>query len=122
MKKILMMMLFAIIGVTTISAQSTNKKVYDVVEQMPEYPGGMEALMAYFREQVKYPADAKEKKIQGRVLVKFIVEKDGSVSNVKVVQKAYPSLDAEAMPKWQPGKHEGKAVRVKYNIPIAFHF
>jgi TonB family protein len=99
---------------------------FDVVEQMPEFPGGMEALMKYLQESVKYPKEAFEKGIQGRVLVQFIVEKDGSISEVEVVKKVNEYLDAEAvrvvnaMPKWKPGMQKGKPVRVKFTLPITF--
>ena len=99
---------------------------FDVVEQMPEFPGGMEALMKYLQESVKYPKEAFEKGIQGRVVVQFVIEKDGSISEVKVIKKVNEHLDAEAvrvvnaMPKWKPGKQKGETVRVKYTLPISF--
>ena len=132
MKKLIMMSLMAIFGLTTVSAQKTvvaqkNQQVFDVVEQMPEYPGGPSALIEYLSQNVKYPEDAKQQKIEGRVLATFVVETDGSVSNVEVVKPAFPSLDAEAvrllsaMPKWTPGKQNGKVVRVKFTVPISFN-
>ena len=131
MKKLLLMSLMAMLGLTTVSAQKTvvaqkNQQVFDVVEQMPEYPGGMQALLNYLMENVKYPEDAEKQKIEGRVIAIFVVETDGSISNVEVVKPVFPSLDAEAvrvlsaMPKWTPGKQSGKAVRVKYTVPINF--
>jgi TonB family protein len=99
---------------------------FDVVEQMPEFPGGMEALMKYLQESVKYPKEAFEKGIQGRVVVQFVIEKDGSISEVEVIKKVNEHLDAEAvrvvnaMPKWKPGKQNGETVRVKYTLPISF--
>ena len=131
MKKLLLMSLMAMLGFTTVSAQKTvvaqkNQQVFDVVEQMPEYPGGMQALLNYLMENVKYPEDAEKQKIEGRVIAVFVVETDGSISNVEVVKPVFPSLDAEAvrvlsaMPKWTPGKQSGKAVRVKYTVPINF--
>ena len=131
MKKLLLMTLMAMLGFTTVSAQKTvvaqkNQQVFDVVEQMPEYPGGMQALLNYLMENVKYPEDAEKQKIEGRVIAVFVVETDGSISNVEVVKPVFPSLDAEAvrvlsaMPKWTPGKQSGKAVRVKYTVPINF--
>jgi len=102
------------------------EKPFDVVEQMPEFPGGMEALMKYLQESVKYPKEAFEKGIQGRVVVQFVIEKDGSISEVKVVKKVNEHLDAEAvrvvnaMPKWKPGKQKGETVRVKYTLPVTF--
>ena len=127
-----MMSLMAMFGLSTVSAQKTvvaekNQQVFDVVEQMPEYPGGPSALIEYLSQNVKYPEDAKQQKIEGRVLATFVVETDGSVSNVEVVKPAFPSLDAEAvrllsaMPKWTPGMQSGKVVRVKYTVPINFN-
>ena len=132
MKKLIMMSLMALFGLTTVSAQKTvvaqkEQKVFDIVEQMPEYPGGMEALFKYLSENVKYPEDAKNQKIEGRVLASFIVEVDGSISDVKIAKPVFPSLDAEAvrvlsgMPNWIPGKQGGKAVRTKFTVPIAFN-
>ena len=132
MKKLIMMSLMAMLGFTTVSAQKTvvaqkEQKVFDIVEQMPEYPGGMEALFKYLSENVKYPEDAKNQKIEGRVLASFIVEVDGSISDVKIAKQVFPSLDAEAvrvlsgMPNWIPGKQGGKAVRTKFTVPIAFN-
>lgn len=126
-----MMSLMAMFGLSTVSAQKTvvaekNQQVFDVVEQMPEYPGGPSALIEYLSQNVKYPEDAKQQKIEGRVLATFVVETDGSVSNVEVVKPAFPSLDAEAvrllsaMPKWTPGMQSGKVVRVKFTVPINF--
>lgn len=127
------MSLMAVFCLSTVSAQKTvvskkNQKVFDVVEQMPEFPGGMEALFKYMAENMKYPEDAKKQQVEGRVLVQFIVETDGSVSNTEVLMHVFPSLDAEAvrvisgMPKWIPGKQNGKVVRVKYTIPVSFRF
>ena len=105
---------------------SAKEKVYDVVEQMPEYPGGMSELMKFIGETMKYPEDAEKQQKEGLVLVRFVVEKDGSVNDVEVVKDAWPSLDAEAirvvklLPKWTPGKQNGKVLRVKYTIPFRF--
>ena len=126
------MSLMAVFCLTTVSAQKTvvsqkNDQIFDVVEQMPEYPGGMQALFEFLKENIKYPEDAQKQKVEGRVLAKFVVETDGSISNIEVVKHAFPSLDAEAvrviqaMPKWSPGKQKGQAVRVKYVVPINFN-
>ncbi len=101
-------------------------KVFDVVEQMPEFPGGQGALFEYLSKNIKYPVVAEENGIQGRVIVTFVVERDGSITDVKVVKSVDPSLDKEAqrvvrtMPKWIPGKQNGSAVRVKFTVPVTF--
>ena len=93
---------------------------------MPSFPGGPAALMKYLSENMRYPAVAEENGIQGRVTVQFVVEKDGSVTDVKTMQSVDPALDREAervvksMPKWIPGKQNGSAVRVKYFVPVVF--
>ena len=132
MKVIVLIALMAVFGFTTASAQKTvvsqkNQEVFDIVEQMPEYPGGMQALFEYLSQNIKYPEDAQKQKVEGRVLVTFVVETDGSISNLEVVKHAFPSLDTEAvrvlsgMPKWTPGKQGGKVVRVKFTVPIVFN-
>lgn len=131
MKKFIIMSLMALFGFTTVSAQKTvvakkNQQVFDVVEKMPEYPGGQAALFEYLQKSVKYPADAEKKKVEGRVLVTFVVNTDGSITDIEVVRKTFPSLDAEAvrvisgMPKWKPGEQKGQKVRVKYTVPLTF--
>lgn len=103
-----------------------ENKVFDVVEEMPSFPGGNAALMKYLADNIKYPVVAQENGVQGRVVVSFVVERDGSITDVKVVRSVDPSLDREAtrvvksMPKWNPGKQNGSAVRVKYNVPVSF--
>ena len=93
---------------------------------MPQYPGGIQEMMKFLSENVKYPQAASKAGIQGRVIITFIVEKDGSISSAKVVKSVTEELDAEAlrvvnaMPKWTPGKQKGQPVRVKYTIPISF--
>ena len=110
---------------TTKKADASNK-VYEVVEQMPTFPGGDAALMKYLAENIKYPVSAQKAKEQGRVVVQFIVEKDGAVTSVKTVRSVAPALDAEAvrvikaMPKWTPGRQGGQPVRVNYNVPVSF--
>lgn len=106
--------------------QQVENKVFDVVEQMPSFPGGNGALMAWLSKNISYPAAAAENGIQGRVIVAFVVERDGSVTDVHTVRSVDPSLDREAesvvrrMPRWTPGKQNGQAVRVKYNVPVTF--
>jgi len=101
-------------------------KVFDVVEEMPQFPGGPSALFEYLSKNIKYPVVAEENGVQGRVIVTFVVERDGSITDVKVVKSVDPSLDKEAtrvvksMPHWIPGKQNGSAVRVKYTVPVTF--
>ena len=101
-------------------------KVFDVVEEMPSFPGGQGALMQYLNNNTKYPIVAQENGVQGRVIVSFVVERDGSISDVKVARSVDPSLDREAqrvvksMPRWSPGKQNGSTVRVKYTVPVVF--
>ena len=103
-----------------------SNKVFDVVEEMPSFPGGQGALMAFLSSNIKYPVVAQENGVQGRVIVGFVVERDGSITDVKVMRSVDPSLDREAqrvvksMPKWKPGKQNGSAVRVKYTVPVVF--
>ena len=106
--------------------EEVTNKVFDVVEVMPSYPGGQGALLSYLSTHVKYPVVAQENGVQGRVTVSFVVERDGSITDVHVVRSVDPSLDREAarvvssMPNWQPGKQNGSAVRVKFNVPVQF--
>ena len=108
------------------SPKADDKNVYDVVESMPIFPGGQGGLVSWLSQNIKYPAVAVENGIQGRVTVSFVVEKNGSISNVNVVKSVDPSLDNEAvrvvrsMPRWTPGKQNGQPVRVKYTIPVNF--
>ena len=101
--------------------------VFDVVEEMPQYPGGPQELFKFLSENVQYPAEAEKAGIQGRVILTFVVEKDGSISKPTVVKSVDPLLDAEAvrvisaMPNWKPGKQNGKVVRVKYTVPLSFN-
>ena len=106
--------------------KAANDKVLEKAEVMPEFPGGEQAMMKFVSENVQYPEEAKEKEISGRVLVGFIVEKDGSVNEVKIVRGIGGGCDEEAvrvvkaMPKWKPGKQDGKTVRVSYTMPFFF--
>lgn len=101
-------------------------KVYDVVENMPSYPGGDQAMYEFLVSNMKYPVEAQKAKKEGRVVVSFVVRKDGSITDVSVVRPEDPALDAEAvrvvkaMPKWTPGKQKGVPVNVKFNMPIQF--
>ena len=112
--------------IATEPVRPNPKKVYDVVEQMPSFPGGMKAMMDYLARNIRYPANAKNDLIEGRVILQFIVDKKGRLSDVKVVRSVEPSLDAEAvrvvksMPRWNPGMQNGKAVKVRYTLPVTF--
>ena len=111
----------------TTTIKQEEDEVFQVVEEQPMFPGGMEALMNYLRKDMKYPKEAQDKGIQGRVIVQFVVNKDGSICDAKVVKPVDPLLDAEAlravnaMPKWTPGKQKGEPVRVRFTLPISFH-
>ena len=106
--------------------ETEGNQIFTVVEQQPEFPGGEAALMAYIKKNLKYPAFAAENGIQGRVTLSFTVEKDGSIANIEVMRSPAEELSKEAirvvqsMPKWKPGKQRGKAVRVKYVLPVTF--
>ncbi len=114
------------VEVTEVVQQEVSQKIHEVVEQPPQFPGGQAALLSWLSQNIHYPPVAEENDIYGRVVVSFVVESDGSISNVQVVRGVDPSLDKEAvrvtkaMPKWLPGKQNGQAVRVKYNLPVTF--
>ena len=101
-------------------------KVFDVVEVMPTFPGGQQALFEWLSQNIKYPVVAEENGVQGRVIVTFVVERNGSITDVQVAKSVDPSLDKEAvrvvkaMPHWIPGKQNGSAVRVKFTVPVTF--
>lgn len=103
-----------------------STRVYDVVEQMPSFPGGISGLRTYLNQNIRYPAEAQDNCVQGRVVVSFVVEKDGHISDVTVVRSVDPLLDKEAvrvirnMPRWTPGKQGGELVKVRYNVPVSF--
>ena len=108
------------------SSKSPGSDAFDVVEEMPVYPGGMPAMMDFFYKNMKYPKEAFDAKQEGRVIAQFVVEKDGSITDAHIVKSVSPALDAEAlrivnaMPNWTPGRQNGKPVRVKYTVPISF--
>lgn len=108
-------------------ADSTAKEeVFMVAEQMPEFPGGMKEMLKFLQENVKYPENAMKNNVQGRVIVQFVIEKDGTPTEFKVLRSVDPDLDAEAlrvmkaMPKWKPGMQKGQVVRVKFTVPVSF--
>ncbi len=106
--------------------EATGDEIFKVVEHRPQFPGGDAELMKFLQQNVKYPKEAQEQGKQGRVIVQFVVEKDGSITDAKVLKPVDPLLDAEAlrivnmMPKWTPGKQRGKEVRVYFTIPVTF--
>ena len=130
--------LMMVVSVGCVFAQSndtTKKKnasplqdgeLFEMVDENPEFSGGLPALQAFLSENLHYPQEAWKKGIEGKVLVQFVVAKDGSIDNVNVIQKVHPLLDAEAvrvvklLPKWKPGKKDGKAVRVRFTLPVTF--
>ena len=125
--KVALMMLVLLFSFMTSTAQTKkNDMVFDVVEVMPQFPGGQIAMLKYIMENMKYPEQAMKEGIQGRVAVRFIVEKDGSISDVKPILSVHPLLNKEAvrvvesMPKWTPGKQHGKPVRVQLIVPKMF--
>ena len=112
--------------VVEVEPEPEEEEIFMVVEDQPEFPGGTAALLEYLRKNIKYPAICRENNIQGRVLVTFIVNKDGAIVEPEVVKSVNPSLDKEAlrvistMPNWKPGSQLGKPVRVKYTVPVNF--
>ena len=110
----------------TAPADTTKNVVCDVTETIPQFPGGQGVMMKYLAANIKYPASAVKAKKQGRVIVSFVIQKDGSVTNARIVKSADPELDAEAlrivkaMPNWTPGTQDGKPVNVRYTIPVVF--
>lgn len=114
------------VPVQVVEEEPVEMTIYEVVEHMPDFPGGEAALQKYLKKHVVYPESARKKGVQGRVLVQFVVGKDGSICDTKVVRSVEPVLDREAvrvinkMPKWKPGRQKGKPVRVRYTVPINF--
>jgi protein TonB len=103
-----------------------EEEIFQVVENMPEFPGGMAELMKYLQKNIKYPTISQENGVQGRVIVQFVVNRDGSIVDPVVLRSVDPYLDKEAlrvvstMPKWKPGEQRGKPVRVKFTLPVQF--
>ena len=114
------------VPVQVVEEEPEEQTIFEVVENMPEFQGGQAALMAYLAKNIKYPTIAQENGTQGRVIVQFVVNKDGSIVDAKVVRSVDPYLDKEAlrvintMPKWKPGMQRGKPVRVKFTVPVMF--
>ena len=109
-----------------VEPEPEEEEIFMVVEESPEFPGGYEAYLQYLKKNIKYPAICRENNIQGRVIISFVVNKDGKIVDAEVVKGVNPSLDKEAlrvistMPNWKPGKQRGKPVRVKYSSPVNF--
>lgn len=134
MKKtiLLLCVLFLTLGaqaqsVDNVNSNAAKESVYDQVEVKPEFPGGMPALVKYLQENIKYPSAALEEKAQGKAFVRFVVEKDGSITNTEIIKSTGNIyLDKEAlrvasnMPKWKPGMQQGKPVRVFFMLPVSF--
>lgn len=114
------------VAVKVVEEEPEEQTIFEVVEQMPDFPGGMAALMQFLGKNIKYPTIAQENGTQGRVIVQFVVNRDGSIVDPRVVKSVDPYLDKEAlrvigtMPKWKPGMQRGKPVRVKYTVPVMF--
>lgn len=110
----------------SILSDKQDTSVVRFVEKMPEFPGGNNEFYKYLQKELKYPEECRKRGITGKVIVEFVIEKDGSISNVRTIVPVYPALDAEAervirnSPKWKPGSQLGKPVRVFYQIPIKF--
>ena len=125
MKRFILMLLIGCFYIV-VQARTEENKVFDVVDQMPSFPGGSSSLMKYLSSQIKYPVVAEENGVEGKVVCSFVVGTDGSITDVRVVRSVDPSLDKEAvrvlrsMPKWEPGLKNGKTVRVRYTVPVAF--
>lgn len=115
-----------VIGPAQVGEETDEEEIFEVVEDQPEFPGGMEALLTYLSKNIKYPSIAQENNIQGRVIVQFVVNKDGSIVDPAIIKSLDSSCDKEAlrvikgMPKWKPGKQRGKPVRVKFTVPVMF--
>jgi protein TonB len=128
MKKLFLIVFF--MAFVSVNAYSQSKEqddaVYSMVSEQPSFPGGMQKMMKFISENRKYPAEAKAKDIHGKVIVAFVVERDGSLSDVKIRRGIGYGCDEEAirviksMPKWTPGKQNGKAVRVSMMLPVSF--
>ena len=112
--------------IEVVEVAQSDDRVFEIVEQRPEFPGGHAAMMQWLGENIQYPAEAIAQGVQGTVLVQYIIERDGSISDARVVRAVNPYLDAEAlravqaMPEWRPGKQDGETVRVRFTLPVQF--
>ena len=116
----------AVVTTVVVEEEISEQTIFEIVEENPEFPGGLGELTAFMNKNLRYPTIAQENGISGRVTVSFVVNQDGSIVDIQVVRGLDPSLDKEAtrviglMPKWKPGKQRGQAVRVRYNYPVVF--
>jgi len=116
----------AVVATASVEEEESEQHIFEIVEEQAEFPGGDAARLAFLRDNIKYPVVAQENGIQGRVTCQFVVNADGSIVDIVVLRGLDPSLDKEAMrviglmPKWKPGKQRGKAVRVKFTLPVTF--
>jgi len=131
-RSILILSLFSVFGANaqktdTLKKTTSDTSIYASPEHLPEFPGGTDEFLKYIAMNTRYPAAAREASKQGKVIVQFVIEKDGALSHVQVVRSIFPALDAEAVrvvsgsPKWAPGTQDGYAVRVRYTVPISFN-
>lgn len=132
MKRILLIFICSLLSLNIFAQENGRMEpvqgsdVFTIVEEMPEFPGGIEGMMKYLRENIKYPAEAKDTGASGTVYINFIVDTDGKIINSKILRGVNEPLNNEAlrvintMPLWKPGKQKGKAVKVSYNLPIRF--
>lgn len=115
-------------SIVCVGQNNISDKVYDSVERMPSFPGGDNAMYQFFDKNIRYPSEAEKQQVGGSVTVEFVVERDGKISNARVVNSVSPLLNKEAvrvvksMPRWNPGKHKGVAVRVKKSVMVFFIF
>ena len=115
-----------VVPVQVVEEEPVEQEIFEVVENMPEFPGGNAALMQYLAKNINYPTIAQENGTHGRVIIQFVVNQDGSIVDAKVARSVDPYLDKEAlrvinaMPKWKPGMQRGKPVRVKFTVPVMF--
>lgn len=111
---------------TAATEGKAKEKAFKEAEVMPKFPGGVQGLMKYFAKSIKYPVFAQERKEEGKVILQMVIGKEGTLSDIKVLHSASPWLDAEAvrvvsnMPRWEPGRQEGKAIAVEYTLPVVF--
>ncbi len=113
-------------GESAADSGASKPEVFSMVEEMPEFPGGEEAMLQYIADNLKYPGRARRQKVEGRVVIRFVIDEEGNVTNVEAVKSLHPDCDKAAlkvvknMPRWKPGRQKGKPVRVFYMLPIRF--